>query len=524
MDLVSRGRFWMQTAAASALLLLFVGCQGLVKAPPVQTPPQTPPPPPATLQNSINHIIVMAQENRSFDSYFGTMREYWALNGFKDQAWDGLPQFNIPAGPPPSLPGCNPLFPYNPPLQTNDCLADPLHPVASFHFVTKCVENPSPSWNESHNDWNLSDPVAPKATNDGFVWTAGHDARNIVPPFNDTNGRRAMGYYDGTDLNYYHFMASSFATSDRWFSPVMSRTDPNRMYLLAATSQGHVYPRGHSIPGEAPLPAKTIFEELQQAGITWKIYVNPDPKARTSTGCAANSTTPACLFNQTYIRHFSYGQTILTQFPQNIVPTTQFITDAQSGTLPQVALIEPASAAGLDEHPSDIDPAPGVAPCCSVQEGAKYVSSLINALMNGPNWKDSAFIFTFDEAGGFYDHVAPQPAVSPDGIKPMDLAVGDICSVKTGPNCDFTYTGFRVPMFIASPFAKKNFVSHAVADYTAILKLIETRFKLPALTKRDAAQIDMSKEFFDFAHPAWTTPPAPPAQNTGGACYLDRLP
>jgi phospholipase C len=104
------------------------------------------------------------------------------------------------------------------------------------------------------------------------------------------------------------------------------------------------------------------------------------------------------------------------------------------------------------------------------------------------------------------------------------LAVGDICSVKTGPNCDFTYTGFRVPMFIASPFAKKNFVSHAVADYTAILKLIETRFKLPALTKRDAAQIDMSKEFFDFAHPAWTTPPAPPAQNTGGACYLDRLP
>ena len=78
--------------------------------------------------------------------------------------------------------------------------------MQSFHMVTKCVENPSPSWNESHNDWNLTNPIDPIATNDGFVWTAGHDARQIVPPFLDTNGLRAMGYYDGNDLNYYHFM------------------------------------------------------------------------------------------------------------------------------------------------------------------------------------------------------------------------------------------------------------------------------------------------------------------------------
>jgi phospholipase C len=527
MSLKSRAHTGMFTAAVMLLLLLFVGCQGLVKAPPTPAPapaPAPPPPPTPTLQTSINHIIFMAQENRSFDSYFGAMHQYWTQNGFKDQAWDGLPQFNAPAGLLPSLPGCNPAFPFNPPLQTNDCIKDPLHPVQSFHLVTKCVENPSPSWNESHNDWNLTDPVAPIAANDGFVWTAGHDSRNIVPPFIDTNGVRAMGYYDGSDLNYYHFMASSFATSDRWFSPVMSRTDPNRMYLIAATSQGHVYPLNHTVPAASPLTALTIFQELQQAGITWKIYVHPDPQARTSTGCAANSTTPACLFNQTYIKNFAYGQTILSQFPQNIVSTAQFITDAQNGTLPQVALIEPASAAGLDEHPTDTDPLPGQPACCSVQEGANYVSTLINALMNGPSWKDSAFIFTFDEAGGFYDHVPPQPAVSPDSIKPSDLGFGDICTIKTGPNCDFTYTGFRVPMFIASPFAKKNFVSHVVADYTAILKLIETRFNIPALTKRDAAQIDMSKEFFDFAHPAWTTPPAPPAQTTGGACYLDHLP
>ena len=503
-------------AATLTFIVMLVGCQGLVNAPAAPTAtPTPPPPPPATLQTSINHIIVMAQENRSFDSYFGTMREYWAQNGFPSQEWDGLPQFNSPAGPVPSVPGCDPRFPFNPPLQPNDCIPDPTHPVQSFHFNTKCVENPSPSWNESHTDWNLTNPVSPTAANNGFVRTAGHDARQIVPPFNDTNGLRAMGYYDGADLNYYHFMASSFATSDRWFAPVMSRTDPNRMYLLAATSQGHVYPLNHSVPAAPPLTAKTIFEELQSAGVTWKIYVHPD-----ATGC----TTPQCLFQLTYIKNFTYGQTVLSQFSQNIVSTSQFITDAQAGTLPQVALIEPASAIGLDEHPSDTDPLPGQPPCCNVQAGANYVSTLINALMNGPNWKDSAFIFTFDEGGGFYDHVAPPPAVSPDGIKPNDLGLGDICTITTGPNCDFVFTGFRVPMFVASPFAKKNFVSHAVADYTAVLKLIETRFNLRALTKRDAAQIDMSAEFFDFANPAWTTPPKPPVQKQGGACYLDRLP
>ncbi|HZE27660.1 MAG TPA: alkaline phosphatase family protein, partial [Terriglobales bacterium] len=87
----------------------------------------------------------------------------------------------------------------------------------------------------------------------------------------------------------------------------------------------------------------------------------------------------------------------------------------------------------------------------------------------------------------------------------------------------FVYTGYRVPLIVVSPFTKKHYVSHTAADYTAILKLIETRFNLPALTRRDAAQMDMT-EFFDFTNPPWATPPSPPAQNTGGACYLDRLP
>lgn len=124
---------------------------------------------------------------------------------------------------------------------------------------------------------------------------------------------------------------------------------------------------------------------------------------------------------------------------------------------------------------------------------------------------------------GLYDHVPAQTAKSPDGIKAVDLRPGDICTTATGPTCDFTYTGYRVPLIVISPYAKKHYVNHQVADYTAILKLIETRFNLPALTRRDAAQINMT-HFFNFNSPPWKTPPAPPPQNTSGGCYLNQLP
>jgi len=280
------------------------------------------------------------------------------------------------------------------------------------------------------------------------------------------------------------------------------------MYLPAGTSHGHAYPLNDS--GSPQLSDPIIFQILQQAAISWKIYVHPGPDG---------ATDPASLYQQSYVQNFTYGSTILNQFPQNIQPIAQYFTDVQNGTLPQVAMIEPASEVALDEHPADLDNSTPP----NIQAGAKYVASIMNALMASPSWKDSAFIFTFDEFGGFYDHVAPQPTVSPDGIAPTDLFTGDVCTKVTGPTCDFTYTGYRVPLIVVSPFAKKQYVSHTVADYTAILKLIETRFGLTSLTQRDAAQIDMT-EFFDFNNPAWMTPPSPPAQKTGGACYLDHLP
>ena len=202
-----------------------------------------------------------------------------------------------------------------------------------------CEENPSPFWNEDHVDWNLSNPLAATPTLDGYVWTAAHDSRNNQPPFNDTNGIRAMSYYDGTDLPYYYFMASSFATSDRWFSPLMSRTQANRMYMIAATSAGHVYP----LPsGGQPLSNQTIFDLLQSAGVSWKAYVTDLQYA----------TPPV---QDSSLEMFAAG----AKYPQNIVPVGQFLTDLSGGTLPAVAFIDPGLDSGLDEHPGVDDSEPG---------------------------------------------------------------------------------------------------------------------------------------------------------------------
>lgn len=453
----------------------------------------------ATLQ-SINHIIFMVQENRSLDHYFGAMREYWAANGIPDQPFDGLPQFNNPSQPAANSPGCDPSL--SEPFPPNDCMTSANSPaVSSFHMISQCIENPSPSWNESHVDFNMNNPLSGTATLDGWVRTAAHDARTGNPQFNDINGLRAMGYYDATDLPYYYFMATKFGTSDRWFSPVMTRTQPNRMYLMAATSLGRAYPLPSSM---SQVTAKTIFESLEDSGKTWRVYVTDDQNVPLGNGTELGMFT----FANSHLDHFA--------------PASQFFTDLTNGNLPEVVEIDPGFAKGLDEH-AGLDPS---APSGRIQTGSAYVATLVNALMKSPYWKDSVFILTWDEGGGFYDHVAPQPMPSPDGIQPsasIDLKPGDICTTATGPTCDFVYTGYRVPLIVISPFSKKNYVSHTVADYTAILKFIQKRHNLPSLTQRDAAQMDMT-EFFDFVTAPWMTPPTPPAQPDTMSCYMDHLP
>jgi phospholipase C len=477
---------------------------------------------PANIYGALNHIILFAQENRSLDSYFGAMLGYWSANGYgAGQTFNGLPQYN-PAGTAPTNPGCDPTV-------TDGCTPNPSYPVSSFHFASECQEEPSPFWNEARNDWDYSDQADQPAENppplNGFVYTAAYDAQSNL--LMDVNGVRAMGYFDWTDLNYYYFMASNFGTSDTWFAPLMDRTQLNRMYMLAATSAGHAYPLASP---ETPLSSKTIFEALQNAGITWKIYINSEAVTNPTTGAACNNdisdANAECLIQSSYINMFTYEQTIIDsagQNPdllQNIVPVTQFAVDAANGTLPQFALIEPASAASLDEHPNDLD----TSTPADVQAGAHYAAGLINDLMTSPSWTDSAMIFTYDEWGGFYDHVPPQPATPPgDYLYPTDLVPGDICT-KTGEvmglgTCNFAWTGYRVPLIVISPYSVKNFVSHNVRDTTAVLKMVETRFGLSPLTARDGSQTDMT-EFFDFVNKPWATPPTPPPQALDGACSL----
>ncbi len=459
-------------ACSTCLLFALCGCQGLKSG-------STGGGGGGSLQ-SINHIIFLAQENRSLDTYFGQLPAYWQANGYPAQQFDGMPAN-----------ASNPTF-------------DGTGTVNAFHLATECTENVTPSWDESHLDWNLKEPTSSTATMDGFVYNAAKLARDLG--YTDTAGIRAMGYYDASDLNYYYFMASNFATSDRWFSPALDRTQVNRMYLFAATSQGYAYPPGTNPQDNAPLTAPTIFDSLNQAGVSWKIYATDDTCPGGATGDAPQSSSGFC----TYLTQFK-AYSSPNPLPPNVVSASQFLADAQAGTLPAVSMIEGGYNSGRDEHPDN-----------NVQVGAAYAQSLIDGLMNSPSWKDSVFILTYDEDGGLYDHVPPQATVNPDGIAPIDLNPGDICSTPGGANCDFNYTGFRVPLIVISPFTKKNYVSHTPADYTAILKLIETRFGISALTKRDAAQVDMT-EFFDFQNVPWATPPSPPQQTTSGACNPQQL-
>jgi phospholipase C len=446
-----------------ALTLVLTGCAGMSTGPnpSSSTGTEAAPPPPSSPSadiTAVNHIIYMLQENQSFDHYFGQLNTYRQSQGL------GADVDVTPAN-------------------ASQLAYDHSTSFVPFHMISMCTEELSSFWNESHNDRNHTAPTSATALMDGFANSAGNDSRHNNGF--DINGKRVMGYYDDSDLPYYYFLATQFAISDRWFSSLLSNTPSSRLYVMAATSQGVI---------NKPLTqmnVPTIFDELQKANITWRNYVPDYPEG--------SSLKPFPAFRK-YVN-------------SNIVPMSEYFTDLQNGTLPQVAFLDRDSKHGLDEHPG-----PGI----SVQKGSAYVAKIVNALMNSSAWKDSVFFLTYDEGGGFYDHVPPAETVSPDGISPL-LAANDICSKTTGPSCDFVYTGFRLPNLVISPFAKPHYVDHTPMDTTAILTFIEKRFGLPPLTKRDAAQPDISY-FFDFANAPNASPPTPPVQPTNGPCYINALP
>ena len=387
--------------------------------------------------SKLRHIIFLLQENRSFDTYFGMLGAYKASEGLANDV-DG--------------------FDPNTTLFTSAG-----GPVQPYHYQTVCTEGLSVGWGYSHTDVDYG-------LMDGFVQTAGSAYKSTIDPY----GTRAMGYYDQTDLPYYYEAAARFATSDRFFSPVLTRTIPNRMYLFTGTSFGNSSPVSPP-PGGFTQP--TIFDHLDQAGVSWRYYY------QTSLSSA-------------FITEFATYQKNLHNDKANVVPIANWYTDiTNDSTLPSVIFIE----RGSDEHPGN-----------NIQGGAAVVAKIVNALMNSPSWKDSVMILTYDEGGGLYDHVRPAREIAPDSIPPK---------LNTGAYPGgFNESGFRLPMIVFSPWVRPSLVSHTTRDYTSILRLIEDTFNVPSLTLRDA-NADNMMEFFDFSGAApLLTPPALPKQPTKGVC------
>jgi phospholipase C len=286
-----------------------------------------------------------------------------------------------------------------------------------------------------------------------------------------------MGFYNQDDLPFYYDLAQKFAIDDRFFSSVLGPTFPNRSYLIAATSFGHVTTSDAVPPqgGYKPITG-TIFDLLDSRQVSWAHYSQNGSQA-SSFREASGTGTP----------HF--------------LPLQAFLAEtaglAGAGELPQVSFVDPSGE--NDEHPP-----------ADIQRGQAFVSQVVNAVRNGPYWKDSVIFITYDEHGGFYDHVKPPPARqgfsrTPDGISPgqcadlsnppaslqpgggaecaanlissTDTSVLDAQSLcpaleqnPTGPypeDCaSFDQLGFRVPLLVVSPFAKPHYVSHTIGDHT----------------------------------------------------------
>ncbi len=331
--------------------------------------------------------------------------------------------------------------------------------IVPFHKTVYCESS------DLNHSWNGEHQAFDNGAMDGF--TAANDINSANADATDPTGSRTMGYYDQTDLPFYYGLYSTFATNDRYFQSVLSQTFPNRLYLYAGTSFGVIR---NDISGSTH---KSIFEELDAGFVDWKVYSAQYPLS-----------FPSILFKY-----------VADRAAQHVFPISQYYADAAAGTLPSVSFVDPrfldSPTVESDEHPVS-----------NIQVGQTFVADVTNALMASPNWNDAAMFLTYDENGGFYDHVAPPAAPVPDNIAP-NLQAGDTPGA-------FDRYGFRVPVAVISPYSKPNYVSHVVDDHTSILRFLELRFGLAALTNRDA-NADAMGDMFDFSKAHFATPPTLPA-------------
>ena len=445
------------------------------------------------LQN-VNHIIIVMQENHSFDNYFGVLPYVTGTPYHRGTHHHGCSPTDSTC-----VDGLWCKTKKGALVCSNSNKSNTHGSVRSFHDPRYCPgDDLDHGWEGSHHEGNFNNPngMITSSRNNGFV-----RVNAVSNPVEQATTHDTMGYYDDTDLPFYYDLAKTFAINDRYFCSVIGQTFPNRAYFVAGTSFGHLT-TSEIIQGGGYKPLNgTIYDRMDAAGVTWTDYFSDLPFAL-----------------------------IYATSPGHTKPVSAFAADAAAGTLPDVAFVDASALptqiinghiTGTDEHPPQ-----------DIRSGEYFVSTVINALRNSPSWNDSVLFFTYDEHGGFYDHVPPPPASqggapTPDGIAPgqcadasnlptsaqpgggqncahsRDIDAPSLCPTftPTGPyptNCaTFNQLGFRVPFVAVSPFAKPSYVSHTVGDHTSLLAFLEARFSLPSMTARDANANDL-QDMFDF--------------------------
>jgi phospholipase C len=383
--------------------------------------------------SSINNIVVLMLENRSFDHMLGFLYASSGNVSPAGQAFEGLTGAE-------SNPDDNgvavPVFQ----IQPTD---------ANAYFMPGADPGEGYSATNSQLFGTTKAPVPPVAINQGFVtdfsYTLGWEGPENWSILPGTTADSIMGIFTPAMLPVLSGLAQGFAVCDFWFGSVPTETLPNRAFVHAATSQGSMN------DSTKTFTSPTIFSLLSQNNISWTVYGYDDPP----------------LTRQDF--------TDITNAPEsNFGLFTDFQAAAAAGTLASYVFLEPSwGATGNSQHPN-----------YNVALGEQMIHDVYYALRNGPNWNQTLLILTYDEHGGCFDHVPP-----PQGATPPDNSVGE-------DSFDFTRFGPRVPTVLVSPLIEAGTVFRVAAgatplDHTSILKTIETRWGLPSLTARDAAALDV---------------------------------
>jgi phospholipase C len=411
----------------------------------------------ASLQD-IEHFVILIQENRSFDHYFGAYR---GVTGFADKHvlrlhdGSGLTIFAQPGYP-------------------GGFRGDHLYP---FHINAaangECTNDIDHSWGPQHAYWDngkLDQFVSEHLKVDGV------------------NGPLTMGYYKRSDLQFYYALADAFTICDHYHSSVIGPTDPNRLYTISAwldpagKQGGPILSTSTTrVERYGTLSWTTMPEQLEARGISWKIYASADGN-----------------FGDNVLPYFRQYQTNPTLAAKAIGPSYpgEFQADVAAGTLPQVSWI--LAPLVNSEHP----PAPP-------EYGELIVANVLSTLVsNHAVWSKTALLVTYDENGGFFDHVPPP--VAPGGTQGEYLTVNPLPADASGVSGPIGL-GFRVPMLVVSPFSRGGFVCSDVFDHTSTLRLLEARFgaEVPNLTAwRRSITGDMTTAF-NFAKVETSVPSLP---------------